>query len=108
MFEYLPLLVALLAFSSVAALALFIGQYVSSQAHLRRRLTAPVQGSMSPTGQGTATLREFITKHFDARRFGVDSTLLGKLLHELVRACFFLSDAMNYYFVAAMPVGLRL
>ncbi len=100
MFQYLPLLVALLAFSSVAALALFVGQYISSQAHLRRRLTAPVQGLRNPSGQGTAALQEFITRHFDERRFGVDSTLRGKLRHELIRAGYFHSNALNYYIFA--------
>jgi tight adherence protein C len=109
MFEYLPLLVALLAFSSVTALALFIGQYVSSQAHLRRRLTVPVPGSRMQSGQGTtAALQDFITKHFDERRFGVDSTLRGKLRNDLIRAGFFRSDALNYYIFARVAAVIVL
>jgi tight adherence protein C len=102
MFEYLPLLVALLAFSSVAALALFIGQYASSRMHLRRRLTAPVQGPGDQTANRATALQQFITKHFDERRFGVDGTLRGKLRYDLVRAGFFRSDALNYYIFARM------
>jgi tight adherence protein C len=96
MFEYLPLLVPLLAFSSVAALALVAGQYISSQTHLRRRLTAPVQGPI----QRSSGLQEFVTKHFNERRFGVDSTLRGKLRNDLVRAGYFRASALNYYIFA--------
>jgi tight adherence protein C len=102
MFEYLPVFVAVLAFSSVAALALLIGQYVASQAHLRRRLTAPGQGLSSPTAQRATALQEFIRKHFDERRFGVDSALRSKLRYNLVRAGFFRSDALKYYIFARL------
>jgi tight adherence protein C len=104
MFEYLPLLVAVLAFSSVAALALFVGQYVSSQAHLRRRLAAPVQAPL----QRSRPLQEFVTKHFDERRFGVDRTVRGKLRNALVRAGYFHSKALNYYIFARVVVAVGL
>src|SRR5260370_17763167 len=108
MFEYLPLFVALLAFSSVAALAVFVGQNVASQAHLRRRLTAPARGAGSPTAQGTTALQEFITKHFDERRFGIDGKSRSKLRNDLVRAGYFRADALNYYIFARVVTVLAL
>jgi tight adherence protein C len=106
MYQYLPLLVAVLAFSAVTALALVIGQYVSSQAHLRRRLTAPVEGPSSSAN--VTALRDFITTHFDERRFGVDSTLRGKLRNDLVKAGYFHSKALNYYIFARLATVVAL
>jgi tight adherence protein C len=108
MYEYIPLLVVLLAFGSVMTLTLVVGQYLKSEAHLQRRLTASGQKLREPTGQRVAVLQEFITKNFDERRFGVDSTLRGKLRRDLVRAGFFGINALNYYIFARIAVVLAL
>jgi tight adherence protein C len=106
MYQYLPLFVAVLAFSAVTAVALFVGQYASIQAHLRRRLVAPVQAPSSSTN--VSALRDFITRHFDERRFGVDSTLRGKLRNDLVKAGYFHSNALNYYIFARLATVVAL
>jgi tight adherence protein C len=108
MFDYLPYFIISLAFSAVAVLVIVLGQYLSAQAHLQRRLTAPVQGPGAATGRRTVALQEFIAKHFDERRFGVDSTLRGKLRRELIRAGFFRSDALNYYIFARVAMVVTL
>jgi tight adherence protein C len=100
MFDYLPYFIISLAFSAVAVLVIVLGQYLSTQARLKRRLRAPVRRSTA--------LREFIAKHFDERRFGVDSTLRGKLRSELIRAGFFRSDALNYYLFARVAAVVTL
>jgi tight adherence protein C len=108
MYEYIPLLVVLLAFGSVMTLTLVVGQYLKSEARLQRRLTASGQKLRDPTGQRVAVLQEFVTKHFDERRFGVDSTLRGKLRRDLVRAGFFGSNALNYYILARIAAIVAL
>jgi tight adherence protein C len=107
MFDYLPYFVILLAFSAVAVLVIVVGQQLSTQAQLQRRLTAPVQDA-GALGRRTTSLQGFITKHFDERRFGVDNTLRGKLRRELIRAGFFRSDALNYYIFARVTTVLAL
>jgi tight adherence protein C len=107
MFEYLPYMIILLAFGAVAVTVIAIGQQLSAQAQLQRRLTAPVQDAGAP-GRRTMPLQGFITKHFDERRFGVDNTLRGKLRRELIRAGFFRSDALNYYIFSRMVTVLVL
>jgi tight adherence protein C len=107
MFDYLPYFVILLAFSAVAVLVIVVGQQLSTQAQLQRRLTAPVQDA-GALGRRTTSLQGFITKHFDERRFGVDNTLRGKLRRELIRAGFFRSDALNYYIFARVATVLAL
>jgi tight adherence protein C len=107
MFDYLPYMIVLLAFSAVAVLVFAVGQQLSTQAQLQRRLTAPVQDA-GATGRRTTALQDFITRNFDERRFGVDNTLRGKLRRELIRAGFFRSDALNYYIFSRMATILVL
>jgi tight adherence protein C len=59
-------------------------------------------------GQQTSRLQAFVARHFDERRFGVDSTLRGRLRRNLVRAGFFRSDALNYYIFARIALVIVL
>jgi tight adherence protein C len=108
MFDYLPYFIIFLAFSAVAVLVIVLGQYLSTQTHLQRRLRAPVHAPGTAPGRRSTVLQEFIAKHFDERRFGVDSTLRGKLRRELIRAGFFRSDALNYYIFARVATAVTL
>jgi tight adherence protein C len=109
MYEYLPLIVVLLAFGSITTLTLVVGQYLTREVHLQRRLAAGQQPA-DRAAQRSAVLREFVKKHFDERRFGVDSTSRGKLRLDLLRAGFFHSHALNYYIFSrlAMVGGVTL
>jgi len=84
--ESIPLVVALLSFGAVTALAFVFGQYVWVQSRIQRRLSAPAHTFRVAKARPPRALDAFVTKHFDEKRFGVDETLRGKLRRELVRA----------------------
>ena len=71
---------------------------------MQRRLPVTGLGGELQSGQSTTRLHAFITKNFDERRFGVDSTLRGKLRRDLVRAGFFRNDALNIYIFARIAL----
>src|SRR5229473_6449269 len=100
--DSIPLLVAVLSFGAVTAIAFVVGQYVWVQARIQRRLSAPAQTSGVARTRPPRALDAFITRHFDEKRFGVDETLRGKLRRELVRAGYFGNHALNYYIFARM------
>jgi tight adherence protein C len=106
MTELMPLIIAALSFGTVAAIVFVVGQHLATQALMQRRLPSPARASDSSVGAPPKTLQAFIAKHFDEKRFGVDSTLRGKLRRELVRAGYFRSDALNAYLFASVVVAV--
>ena len=104
MSEYLPLLISLLAFGTVAAAVIGLGRYFATQMQVQRRLPASSIGGSTSSNQLTANLHAFIARHFDEHRFGVDSTLRGKLRRELVKAGYFRTDALNHYIFARLAI----
>lgn len=95
--QSIPFIVAVLSFAAVAALAFVLGQYLTLQSRLNRRLSLPAQASDVTKDRPPGGLGGFITRHFDEKRFGVDDTLRGKLRRELLKAGYFRGDALNYY-----------
>src|SRR5216683_2465928 len=106
--DSIPLLVAVLSFGAVTAIAFVVGQYVWVQTRIQRRLSAPAQTSGVARTRPPKALDTFIARHFDEKRFGVDETLRGKLRRELVRAGYFRNDAINYYIFARLAVVIVL
>lgn len=108
MLEPGPLLIIVLAFGAVTAAAFVLGQFLAAQAQMHRRLPAPVRSGTISLEDESSFLQSFVAKHFTEQRFGVDSTLRGKLRQELLRAGYFRSDALNYYLFArlALPAAL--
>lgn len=96
--DALPIVIAALFFGAVTAAVFVLGQYLVTQTQVQRRL--PAHARTTSTGLPDSALRAFIRKHFDERRFGIDSTLRGKLRRELLRAGYFRNDALNYYIFA--------
>jgi tight adherence protein C len=92
--------VELLAFGAVTLAVAAVGRYITAQAHLQRRLTTPVYRPKGEVARRKRVLQSFITRHFDERRFGVDSRLREKLRRQLVQAGLFRDDALNYYIFA--------
>jgi tight adherence protein C len=97
-------IIALLSFSAVAAIIFVLGRYMTTQVQVLRRLPVGARGAELASSQQTSRLQAFIAHHFDERRFGVDTTLRGKLRRQLVRAGFFRADALNYYIFARMAL----
>jgi tight adherence protein C len=109
MTEYMPLIIAALSFGTVAAIVFVLGQYLATRAQIQRRL--PVSGRASDTSSistPTRAIQGFLAKHFDEKRFGVDSSLRGKLRRELLRAGYFRNDALNSYIFARILVAVLL
>ena len=105
MLDSIPLIVAILSFGTVAAIAFVAGQQVWMQSRIQRRLAVPTDGSDVPAPKA---LNAFITRYFDERRFGVDDTLRGKLRRELIKAGYFSNDAINYYIFSRLAAVLAL
>jgi tight adherence protein C len=101
--DSIPLIVAILSFGAVSAIAFLVGQYVWAQSRIQRRLSLPTPASNLTTTR-PRTLDAFIAKHFDVKRFGLDDSLRSKLRRELVQAGYFKNDAANYYIFARFAV----
>jgi tight adherence protein C len=108
MIEVVPLIVAILSFGTVAAIVFVVGEYLTTEAQMRRRLPASARAPDSPIGVAPRTFHLFIAKHFDEKRFGVDSTMRGKLRRELLRAGYFRIEAINGYIFARIVVAVFL
>jgi tight adherence protein C len=107
--QFTPLLITALSFGAVLAIVFVVGQFLSTQGQIQRRMPSPIQdGGAAQEEARLHLLQGFISRHFTDARFGVDATLKGKLRRELLRAGYFRSDALNYYlfFRMALPVVL--
>jgi tight adherence protein C len=93
--ESVPFIVAVLSFGTVSAVAFLIGQYVSAQSRIQRRLSLPL--ASTPAKTRPRALDGFIARHFDVKLFGIDESVRGRLRRELVQAGYFRNDAVNYY-----------
>jgi tight adherence protein C len=111
--EWIPLLVAMLAFCSMAGITFVAGQYYLRAAHLTRRMPVPQGAPLRPT-EATGPIAGFVARHFDEKRFGVDAAKRGKLRLSLVQAGYFRRDAVNFYLfwrlaaLVLLPVGAYL
>jgi tight adherence protein C len=94
--EWIPLLVAMLAFCSMAGITFVAGQYYLRAVHLTRRMPVP-QGAPLRPAEATGPIAGFVARHFDEKRFGVDAAARGKLRLSLVQAGYFRRDAVNFY-----------
>jgi tight adherence protein C len=106
MLDSIPLIVAILSFGTVTAIAFVAGQQVWMQSRIQRRLAVPTDAADGV--RGPMALNAFITRYFDERRFGVDDTLRGKLRRELIKAGYFTNDAINYYIFSRLAAVVAL
>jgi tight adherence protein C len=109
MLEMTPLLVALIAFASVAAIIFVVGRYVESQALINQRLARP---STSPSaGLSESARSNFLTSlasKVDERKFGIEGALRTKLRRDLMRAGYFSDEAIPIYVIARIGLVLIL
>jgi tight adherence protein C len=104
--ELVPILVPLLSFAAVAAIALTVGNYYAIQARMQQRLpgqTRATEFSGEPPLQG---FRAFVARNFNERRFGIDAARHDKLRRELLRAGFFGRQGINDYLFARIACAL--
>src|SRR5262245_10762087 len=108
MIDLAPVLIPAFSFAAVAAAAIVVGNYVALQARLRRRLPTGRVAIDSSKERGFQTLHAFVTRHFDAKRLGIDGAIRDKLRRDLVRAGYFRSYAVNYYVLARLSAVVLL
>ena len=106
MIEFIPVLVPVLSFATIAAVVFVVGHYLSSQVQMQRRLPSATQGNDITAGQQFQALHAFMARRFDPKRFGVDSAGRDKLRRELVKAGYFRAYAVNYYVFARLAAVL--
>jgi tight adherence protein C len=98
--------IILLAFGAIAVLILAVGQFVTSQTQVQRRLSTPMRAAGLSAVQSASSLNSFVARNFKESRFGVDSTVRGKIRSELLKAGYFRVDAVNYYIFAKLFVAV--
>ncbi len=108
MSDWIPTLIALLAFCAIAGIILVVGQYYARAAQLNRRLPAPSGASLQSAAAEGGGIAGLVARHFDEKRFGVDAARRSKLRLSLVQAGYFRRDAVNFYVfwrLAAVVLG---
>ncbi len=99
MIELTPILVPTLFFAAVAAVVLVLGQYLSVQSQMQRRLPAQPTPDL-PTEQPLHGIDAFVARHFSENRFGIKAAVRDKLRRRLLDAGYFRRQAVNYYVFA--------
>jgi len=98
--DWIPILIGLLAFGAMAGLAFVAGQHYLRAAHLNRRLPIPADASTQSTASSGGGIAALVARHFDEKRFGLDTAARSKLRLSLVQAGYFRRDAVNFYFLS--------
>jgi tight adherence protein C len=98
MSDLAPIIVPILSFGVVAAIAFVIGQYYTLQVRMQQRL--PTSGTEVSGGPRPRGFDSFVARNFDERRFGIDAARREKLRGDLLKAGFFGSHSFNYYVLA--------
>jgi tight adherence protein C len=99
MIELAPILVPTLSFAAVAAVVLVVGQYLSTQAQMQRRLPAPATPDL-PAEEPLRGLDAFVARHFGVGRLGFKDAGRDKLRRKLMDAGYFRRQAVSYYVLA--------
>ena len=97
MTDWIPLIVAMLAFCAMGGIAFVAGQYYVRSVQINRRLSATQSNAFVDTVDNHGTIAGLVARHFDEKRFGIDEATRGKLRLTLVQAGYFRRDAINFY-----------
>jgi len=111
MAEMTPLLIAALAFASVAIIVFVVGRYMAGQATMQRRLPIPASTSHSGELSGGVAPKFFpasLVGMLDEKKFGIEGHLRTKLRRDLIRAGFFSDHAIQSYIFARLALVLVL
>jgi len=91
------MMIALLAFGTVAAIVFVTGQFIATQARVQQRVGAGTRTGAAPANALTSSLDALVRTYFDEKRFGMVGSVRAKLRRELVRGGFFGPNAISYY-----------
>jgi tight adherence protein C len=105
MIELVPILVPALVFAAIAAIVYLLGQYISTQIKVQRRLPLQVGSDLAlePPLHGFDAI---IARHFDPARFGFNEAAKEKLRRKLLGAGFFGRQTVYYYAFARIAAGI--
>jgi tight adherence protein C len=99
MSEAIPIIVAVLMFSAVAAAILVLGRYIITQASMQRRLPVSAAATQPGAYRPASTIIGRLAETIDEKKFGVDGPLRRKLRRNLIRAGFFSNQAIPSYVI---------
>jgi tight adherence protein C len=111
MSEWIPLLVALMAFACVSGVVYLVARYLTSSASMHRRLPIHASGSQSSSVTEDVVPNYFLaslTSKIDEKRFGIEGPLRVKLRRDLVRAGYFSDQAVRIYILVRLGIVLVL
>lgn len=111
MSEMTPLLIAVMAFISVAFMIFILGRYVAGQMSMQRRLPVSTSTSRSINLSGTSApnvVLDTLAASIDEKKFGIEGSLRAKLRRDLVRAGFFSDRAIPLYIFARLSTVIVL
>ena len=94
-----PVLITVLVFGAVALAVFVIGQLITVQSRVRRRVAAHTP-SAEASPRLASNFDALVSAYFDEKRFGIAGSVRAELRRELIRAGFFRADAINYYIFA--------
>jgi len=103
MLEMMPLLVIIAAFGCVAILVFLLGNFVTSQASMQRRLSVAATTSDS-SGISEKIVPNFFLAALDEKKFGIEGPIRAKLRRDLVKAGYFSDSAIRYYILARLTL----
>jgi tight adherence protein C len=96
------IIIPILSFVAVAGIVFVLGHYYSTQIQMQQRLPdrglAPDVATASPL----LGLHAFVSRNFDAKRFGYNPARLEKLRIELLKSGYFSRHAPSYYIFARL------
>lgn len=96
MIELVPILVPALSFAAVAIAVYLLGQYLSTQLKVQRRLPLQVASDFA-LEQPLQGFDAIVARHFDPTRFGINGAAREKLRRKLLDAGYFGQQAVYYY-----------
>jgi tight adherence protein C len=105
MIELVPILVPAFSFVAVAAAVFVLGQYLSAQVQIQRRLPeqAAPDLALEPPLRGFDAL---VARHFNPARFGINEAAREKLRRKLLDAGYFRRQAINHYAFARVAAAV--
>ena len=109
MFEMTPMLIAVMAFASVAIIVFVLGRYVATRSLMLRRLPVPTSSLQSGGSSESAMANVFLGSlagKLDEKKFGIEGQIRTKLRRDLIRAGYFSDQAIRLYILTRLSLVL--
>jgi tight adherence protein C len=94
--ELALIVVPALSFAAIATVVFVLGQHLSTQSQVQRRLPAQAPADQEPA----RGVDDFVAHYFGTLRFGIKDAARDKLRRRLLEAGYFRRQAVNFYLLA--------